>query len=354
MKGHMKTRLMTGAIIMAGLLLGGTAAQARDMLLGVEFNGAIHWIDPATGAATQIATGPAGMNSLATDSSGRMVSVAQNKLWEINPLTGAATFVVNVSADIRGLAFSPAGVLHGIREGGSQDSLVIINQASGAVTVVGGTGLSRLQALDFAPNGTLYGIDLAAGLVRINTSTGQATDVNASVGGGAQALAITPAGAAYRGTVSDIHLIDLQTGVSTLIGGSGYNDLRGLGVFELPDVPPSGSLAGAAPNILWPPNNKPRPVSICGNASAGSAPIASAILVVDDEYGVVTGALDITGLLDAGGDFCANVPLIASRDGNDADGRLYAVTLMVTDANGLTSDPVTTFVLVPHDLGKGR
>ena len=95
----------------------------------------------------------------------------------------------------------------------------------------------------------------------------------------------------------------------------------------------------ATPNILWPPNNKMVNVKIGGSAVDGISGISSITFKVKDEYGKVEPA--ITG-------FGSSIQLEASRDGNDMDGRVYTITVVVRDKAGNERTASTT-VLVPHD-----
>ncbi len=79
-------------------------------------------INPTNGVGSVIGlTGFNYLNSLARDKSGNLYSACVNQLIRINPSTGAGTVVatlnfnLSVSLDIRGLAFSPDGVLYAIQ-----------------------------------------------------------------------------------------------------------------------------------------------------------------------------------------------------------------------------------------------
>ncbi len=210
-------------------------------------------INPNNGAASII--GPTGfnyLNSLARDKAGYLYSVCVNQLIRINPATGAGTVVATLNfnlnppqdLDIRGLAFSPGGVLFAIQS--KYDPAVWrlryflyrVNVATGVGTLVGSTGLEALLSLTFSSGGTLYGWDGTAGLVTINTATGVATDVNPNQGGtfDIQGIVFGPDGILY-GVCKKLYRIDTATGAWTLVGGS-YNDIRGLEVtFKSPELP---------------------------------------------------------------------------------------------------------------------
>ena len=209
-------------------------------------------INPTSGAASVIGlTGFNYLNSLARDKSGNLYSACVNQLIRINPATGAGTVVANlnfnltVSLDIRGLAFSPDGVLFAIQSKLDEPVwkfryfLYRVNVATGVGTLIGSTGLEAMVSITFSSGGTLYGWDGTAGLVTINTATGLATDVNPSQGGtlNIQSIAFGPDGNLY-GACNNLYKINTSTGVWTHVGG-GYNDLRGLEAIppKSPEVP---------------------------------------------------------------------------------------------------------------------
>lgn len=225
-------------------------------LLGCNQSGSLFKIDHTSGTGTSI--GPIGFattNSLARDASGTLYS-APFALITINPQTGAGTFVKDLQpspTDIRALAFSPANVLFGIRNGGgagdttTPDDLVTIDVSSGAVTLVGNTGRAELQALAFSAGGTLYGWDFGYGLVKINPATAAATLVNPAVVPGSvvdiQSLAFAPDGTLY-GASDELYRVDTSNGATTLVGSGGYTDLRGIeflkessGGLRIPKIP---------------------------------------------------------------------------------------------------------------------
>lgn len=212
-------------------------------LVGCNQSGMLFKIDHNTGSGSLI--GPIGFiatNSLARDASGTLYS-APFPLITIDPQTGAGTFVKDLppKTGIRGLAFSPTNVLFGIRAGGDAgtvdqpDDLVIIDVATGGVTLVGNTGQTGLQSLAFASNGTLYGWDIRKGLATVDTSTGSATLVNPSNplanGIDIQSLVFASDGTLY-GAREKLYKINTTNGTTTLVGSGGYSDIRGIEFLE--------------------------------------------------------------------------------------------------------------------------
>jgi hypothetical protein len=104
----------------------------------------------------------------------------------MNPNTGRGTKVAtlnfgDVIPDVRGLAFSPGGVLFAINNtgppgGANPDDLFAIDVGTGVGTLIGRTGFTGVQDLAFAPDGTLYGWDISAGLLTIDPLTGRVLD----------------------------------------------------------------------------------------------------------------------------------------------------------------------------------
>jgi len=160
-------------------------------------------------------------------------------------------------------------------------------------------------------------------------------------------------------------------------------------------TPPSIPAITANPSILWPPNHKMTDVLIGGVVSDARSGIASAKIIVTDEYGtynmtvpgignanpfeslfagtelsgrsssITAVTVDPTGdpstgtiltITDALGIHAMTVPgngnaiqLESWRAGSDRDGRVYTITAVIIDNAGNQSTGTTT-VLVPHDM----
>jgi len=256
--------------VFLSLALLGLPASAEAAIYGVEWFGDVYRIDESSGAGLLV--GPTGfprLNSAARDAAGTMFSVTggnvpagsgPDTLITVNTMTGAGTAgpvlnFANVDEDIKGLAFSPGGTLYAIHNGGGPgvinqpDDLYIINPVTGAETLVGSTGFPGVQGLAFSPGGTLYAWDagstgVGAGLLTVNTATGAATDVNPAVDGTPmiQTLDFAPDGTLY-GARSDLYTIDVNTGVTTLIGSGAYTDVRGIVYVPDAEIPEPATAA---------------------------------------------------------------------------------------------------------------
>jgi hypothetical protein len=233
-------------------------ATAAYDLVGVgwhDLNSPIYRLDSSTGSAQFVGSSGAGsLNALACDSSGVIYAAgASDRLYTINPQTGAASLAATISlgsqaVQIRALAFAPDGTLYALENGmgtsqtTTNDEIWTINESTGVGAFVGLTNLFGIQAMEFGPNGTLYGWDCGNtgsngfGLVTIDPVTGAATDVNPAIGGTADVQSITfrPDGSMVGGGFS-LFSINPMTGAQTFTGSTG-NDLRGFVYIPEPTI----------------------------------------------------------------------------------------------------------------------
>jgi len=112
------------------------------------------------------------------------------------------------------------------------------------------------------------------------------------------------------------------------------------------DTAPPIVTASANPALLWPPNGSAL-VTVSGRITdlLSGVKSGSTTYAVADEYGLVQPRGRITP--DATGRFSFGIVLDARRDGQDRDGRTYAITLQAGDVAGNAVSAVVT-VLVPH------
>ena len=108
--------------------------------------------------------------------------------------------------------------------------------------------------------------------------------------------------------------------------------------------------AGVQPTSLWPPNGRSATVTVSGtvaDVTSGIDPVSARFSVVD-EYGQVQPSGPVS--IGAGGRYTAAVTLVASRNGNDKDGRTYSIVVRVHDNAG-NLGTASAVVRVPHDQG---
>jgi hypothetical protein len=177
-----------------------------------------------------------------------------NRLVTIDPLSGnlTSTSILDFGGEmsnVRDLAFSSDGTLYAIEDifATSNDVLYRIdlgnthtvgNDVVTETTLIGFTGTRGIQSMCFSPGGILFGWDVVEkGLVTIDTATGVATDVNPSISSSSmeaiQAMTFAPDGSLY-GAYHSLYQIDAVTGDLTLIGSGAYSDIRGLVVVPEP------------------------------------------------------------------------------------------------------------------------
>jgi len=134
------------------------------------------------------------------------------------------------------------------------------------------------------------------------------------------------------------------------IDASGNQELPRQVDIKIDATPPSVT-AVAQPSTLWPPNGNTVTVAVSGavtDATSGVDPTSAQFSVID-EYGQVqpSGAVTLT----ATGSYSVAVPLVASRNGNDKNGRSYTIQVRAMDmAGNLRSASVV--VIVPQDQGQ--
>ncbi len=109
-------------------------------------------------------------------------SHAASILYSISPTTGAATTVGAIGFDqVDALAFAPGGTLYGVGQNGAGKwTLLKIDLTTGAGTAVGATGLDvRFQDIAFGSGGSLFGYSTAA---RQRSKTGNVYSIDPNSG----------------------------------------------------------------------------------------------------------------------------------------------------------------------------
>lgn len=221
----MTTRLF--AISLSACLA--AAPLATQETLAVDFAGDAF----AVGAAARLIgpTGVTGCNAMAVQNGVYWVSArngARHQLAELDPFTAQATVrFANLGIDIRGLADSSnPNELFGIVNG-ETDRLVRINLTTGAVTNVGSTGRTGIQAL--ARDGSLlWAWDVTAGLLAVSPVTGATFDPFPFVAAqGVDIQFLTVVSGSLRGGNHRLYSLNLANGVASPLGGELGTDLRG-------------------------------------------------------------------------------------------------------------------------------
>lgn len=215
------------------------SAHAQFDALGIDFNGNVYKFAISSGAGSMVgASGLAGTNCMARYSDEWYTVNNTPALCRINPATGASTSVFVLSlggnTDVRGLAFDTnLECFVVVDKGGLSDELWKFNGLNGAGTLIGQMGSSTIQGLAVGFDGLLYAYDVSntnsGGLKLVDRSTGATTDLNPSAPGTSNIQDICPSGDRFMGGRNSIYTVAPSNGFEILVGGSGINDLRGLG-----------------------------------------------------------------------------------------------------------------------------
>jgi hypothetical protein len=108
---------------------------------------------------------------------GQFGTPTPGEFGSIDPTTGVYNQIGPSIADpLGGLVLGPSGYI-GVSFSGNLDS---VNPATGAITVIGATGLGSLALDTAAVNGTVYETDLNQNLYTINPATGAATIIGST------------------------------------------------------------------------------------------------------------------------------------------------------------------------------
>ncbi len=111
------------------------------------------------------------------------------QLRTVDPITGATTFITNITgaARIEAIAFAPDGTLYAsgsIADNASSETLFTLSATSGELTPVGLMNATDVDDLTFGPDGFLYGVDSQAGvmthLLRIDPETAAVEDLGST------------------------------------------------------------------------------------------------------------------------------------------------------------------------------
>ncbi|MEO5960010.1 MAG: pre-peptidase C-terminal domain-containing protein, partial [Opitutaceae bacterium] len=200
----------------------------------------LYRLDPASTVSTLVGTGSLSFG-LDFRSNGTLYACTSS-LRTISLTTGATTTLGSIGQTSYSLAFSPGDELYVLSSVSGGRQLSKVNPGNGqtlsSVAITGTTHQSgavfagELFGIDFAPDGTLYGIGYS--LYRIDPATGVATKVNAA---GTQVAGVLFSELDYgndgylrafsSGTTGELYLINPANGVGQRIGTTN-RDFTGL------------------------------------------------------------------------------------------------------------------------------
>jgi hypothetical protein len=255
----------------SSILIAGSSAAAAPVFYGVTGTNLLQF-DMGAQTATVVAAlqsggGPLGLIEDADfDASGNLWAVRQGNTGGFPPTPVSQSYLIDIgtgnsllqgdfgtSANMQSLAFRTSNsTFYSVNEfgGTTASQLVTANLAAGAVTSVAGVahglpGPIRVDALAFAPDGTLYGVwnggsctpfgcSLDYKLVSFNLNSGLGSVIG-SIGTSAQtflSLRFDSAGTAYTvdSNSGNVFTVNLGTGQGTFLfaGGPAAAGTRGL------------------------------------------------------------------------------------------------------------------------------
>ncbi len=225
-------------LVLIGLVAVRMGADA-DELFGVFGVNHPAYIDSATGQGHSVSSTALNLTCLARDGQGRLFSVSQGKLVQVDPFSLTVTPVLTLQGlgAAQGLAFSPTGDLYAAGPSVNNAQLYRIDTHTGSVTAVGEFRIAAVTDLAFSPSGVLYGWSTQNGLFTVDGASGSGMAVDPFYAGPRDIAALTfgSDGTLY-GARNALYRIDTTTGATALIGSGGYSDIRGLAV--IPEPPP--------------------------------------------------------------------------------------------------------------------
>ena len=162
-------------------------------------------------------------------------------LISINTDTGVVSVIGRIGLGAEDFSLSPSGTMFAAADGGcrvhgSAHILITVDTNAGTGNAVGDIGFADVDAIAFAPDGTLYGVDARTdNLIRIDSNTGAGTVVGPVgfpfVGG----MAFSSDGVLYGADIiglSTLITVDTQSGQGTAIGPIGFATVEGIAFAE--------------------------------------------------------------------------------------------------------------------------
>ncbi len=244
-------RVCAACAFILAITLGPARAHAIGALLyATQFqaNGNFYSLNTSTGAATVIGNTNSFVPAMDYRPSNGVLYGASSSLDTVNAKTGHATTIAPLSDLMVSIAFSPTDQLYAVNN--NSNTLFTLNPVTGATLTsvpltVGGSSSVEIRGIDFAPDGTLYGVGFD--LYTINPLTGVAnriTPAGIHITGNSSLLFddidYGPDGV-LRGVTFDntqvnslLYTINTSTGLGTLVGGTGFG-MDGLASIPTPE-----------------------------------------------------------------------------------------------------------------------
>jgi hypothetical protein len=194
-----------------GAQIAGTST-ARSVVMAAA---AVMLVMALTGADRLAAAdrGPAAQPAI--DSIAAFAGDNDGNIYRLDPQTGVVIEPIGNSGlgPVTGLAVHPAtGVLYGVLgndNSQNRGALIVVDQATGAGTIIGGANTTIVTDIQFAVDGSLYGVTTCCGLVEIDLATGAREPIGGTFFRGG--LAISPTGRLYYSDGFELLTVDRGT-----------------------------------------------------------------------------------------------------------------------------------------------
>jgi hypothetical protein len=232
------------------------ASAAAQQMYAFRFNGDVLKVDTSTGAASFIGNLGTGVNAASWGPNGyAIVSTVAATVYEVDPATATIINTYNFPAwptgyGPRGIAYDPTtGTIYAAMSQASttvNDLLYTIDFGTLSYTLVGDMLRTDIQGLASDDSGNLYALGIFTYLQKVDKMTGACTTIGGTGYGPDQQTIEFGEGGTLFGCRENLIKIDLGTGNASLIGPTGFIDIRGLawdpGGACYPDCDGSGTL----------------------------------------------------------------------------------------------------------------
>jgi len=162
-----------------------------------------------------------------------------------------------------------------------------------------------------------------------------------------------------RGSITFYYKIDPGKWTDGVTDISPDSNVASVTISIVDRVPPTITNLTVNPTTIWSPNGKAVPVTISGTATdTGGSGVGSIVIDVEDEYNAAENRVnnphdvDYEIAVQGDGPFSTTISLVASRTGNDKDGRKYTIYVGAKDKSGNIGWAVNTLTVTAHDQSK--
>lgn len=226
-------RICLAALALVAILL--PAAHAAQILYGINSTTLIT-INTTTGAGTLVGNNSYGDYPFGlADYNGKLYTLNQttDQFMELDPSNGSTVNSIGVGANVVGegaMAFNSLGTLFFSASSGGIGALYS-STLNGSSTLINGSMDPSMDGMDFAPDGTLYGISQDMSFYTIDPTNGNTSLIGATgIGaiGPVAGFAIRNDGAMFAAVGRSLYSINPVTGAGSFIGVTGYDLISGL------------------------------------------------------------------------------------------------------------------------------